>query len=248
MISIIGGDGKTYGPVHEDQVRRWLAEGRATRDTQARREGDDKWQPLGEMAEFSNAGEPPRFEETLSAAVPQAQAEISEEDDREAGVLAGRLVRLVASLVDFFLSVVFMLPGLVLSAVNLLGSDNLADIDFQNLQPEQLGSGLPVILVGLFLLAGIQIWLLATRGQTVGKRLLSIRIVEIHSGEKPGILKVVVLRWFVPGLIGSISAFGLGLIFSLIDVCFIFRSDRRCVHDHMAGTVVIEGNPPDKER
>ena len=41
MFSIMGGDGQIYGPVSVDQVKRWLAEGRANLDTQVRRVGEE---------------------------------------------------------------------------------------------------------------------------------------------------------------------------------------------------------------
>ena len=47
----------------------------------------------------------------------------------------------------------------------------------------------------------------------------------------------VFLRNWVPKLIGSVPY--LGMLFSLIDSLFIFRDDRRCIHDHIAGTRVV---------
>lgn len=35
----------------------------------------------------------------------------------------------------------------------------------------------------------------------------------------------------------------LGWLFVFTDVLFIFRSDRRCIHDLIAGTQVITGQP-----
>lgn len=62
MFTIIGGDGNEYGPVTVDQVREWLASGRANRDTQAKRAGEDQWKRLGDFPEFATAtsgGTPP---------------------------------------------------------------------------------------------------------------------------------------------------------------------------------------------
>jgi uncharacterized membrane protein len=65
MFTIIGGDGREYGPVSVEQVRSWLAAGRANLATQAKRIGEDAWRPLGEFAEFSVSAshEPPPLEE-----------------------------------------------------------------------------------------------------------------------------------------------------------------------------------------
>jgi hypothetical protein len=48
----------------------------------------------------------------------------------------------------------------------------------------------------------------------------------------------VILRGFIPGLIGAIPY--IGPLFSLVNVLFIFREDYRCVHDHIAGTIVVQ--------
>ena len=98
------------------------------------------------------------------------------------------------------------------------------------------------LIIGFLVLLVINIVLLTTRGQTPGKMLLGIRIVTHPDGQKPGFVKACLLRAFVNGLIGGIPC--LGFIYSIVDICFIFREDRRCIHDLIAGTHVIEGNPP----
>lgn len=55
MFTIIGGDGKEYGPVSADQLRQWMAENRVRLDTQAKRVGTDAWQALGTFPEFAGA-------------------------------------------------------------------------------------------------------------------------------------------------------------------------------------------------
>lgn len=50
---IIGGDGRTYGPVTTDEVFRWLADRRANAQTRAQREGDMDWKTLPEFPEFA---------------------------------------------------------------------------------------------------------------------------------------------------------------------------------------------------
>ena len=55
MFEIIGGDGKTYGPVTSDELRRWIREGRADFATKVKREGEASWISLGSLEEFSPA-------------------------------------------------------------------------------------------------------------------------------------------------------------------------------------------------
>ncbi len=55
MYKIIGADQKEYGPVTEEQVKRWIAEGRANATTLVKPDGVDEWKPLSTLAEFADA-------------------------------------------------------------------------------------------------------------------------------------------------------------------------------------------------
>jgi len=60
MFEIVGGDGKTYGPVTSDELHRWIREGRADAGTKVKREGQAEWISLGTLEEFFAAKtEPP---------------------------------------------------------------------------------------------------------------------------------------------------------------------------------------------
>jgi len=53
MYKIIGADGRQYGPINADQIRRWIAEGRANAQTQVLAEGGTEWKALGSFPEFA---------------------------------------------------------------------------------------------------------------------------------------------------------------------------------------------------
>ena len=55
MYKIIGADQKEYGPVTAEQVRQWLAEGRASLQTKILPEGATEWKAIGELPEFASA-------------------------------------------------------------------------------------------------------------------------------------------------------------------------------------------------
>jgi hypothetical protein len=59
MYRIIGADGKEYGPVTPEQLKQWLAEGRANLQSKVRPEGETEWKTLGEIPEISVAPPPP---------------------------------------------------------------------------------------------------------------------------------------------------------------------------------------------
>jgi Domain of unknown function (DUF4190)/GYF domain 2 len=55
MYKIVGADGRQYGPVNEDQIRRWIAEGRANAQTQVLAEDAMQWRSLGTLPEYAAA-------------------------------------------------------------------------------------------------------------------------------------------------------------------------------------------------
>ncbi|MCX6930081.1 MAG: DUF4190 domain-containing protein [Verrucomicrobia bacterium] len=67
MYKIIGTDGKEYGPVSSEQMRRWIAEGRINAQTRVQEAGATDWKTAAEFPEFglapatglSGAGSPP---------------------------------------------------------------------------------------------------------------------------------------------------------------------------------------------
>ena len=95
-----------------------------------------------------------------------------------------------------------------------------------------------VLFVGV---SGAQFWLLTTRGQTLGKIALGLRIVRTKDGRNGGFVTNVLLRVGVGALIGMIPY--LGVFYTVADILFIFRGDRRCLHDLIAGTRVVREAP-----
>jgi len=85
------------------------------------------------------------------------------------------------------------------------------------------------LLIGLL----VQWNLIATRGQTIGKFVCCIRIITTN-GKLPGFVKGVILRNWVRNLLLLIPLFG------LLDIAFIFTSSKRCIHDYLAGSRVVQ--------
>jgi uncharacterized RDD family membrane protein YckC len=227
MFIILGADGKEYGPVTADKAQAWITGGRATLQTKARRDGETEWKTLGEFAEFGTAapGAPPPAPITiasmtgtpaLTAAVPAVELEP-----------AGRGARLLAQIIDGLIGIIVVLPGCVLLIMG--GGNKSGALSL---------SGMGLMGLGVLALLIVQLYLLTTRGQTIGKKLMKVKIVAFDDDSNPGFVKAVLLRVVVNGIIGAIPL--LGYIYALVDICFIFRDDRRCIHDLIAGTKVVK--------
>jgi uncharacterized RDD family membrane protein YckC len=143
--------------------------------------------------------------------------------------LASRGARLGGALIDGFLAAVMYIPYAI--GVGMMDAHNSGDRDVATLMI--LASVFLLLLFGI-----VQIVLLCTSGQTIGKKVVGTRIVLADDGRQAGFVNAWLLRALVPGLIGVIPC--VGPIFSLVDVCYIFNEDRRCLHDLIAKTIVVE--------
>jgi uncharacterized RDD family membrane protein YckC len=74
-------------------------------------------------------------------------------------------------------------------------------------------------------------------GQTIGKRIMGIAIVTLDN-QKPSFLGLVFNRYLTQWVVGL--APGLGALLRLLDVLTIFFTNKRCVHDLIAKTKVID--------
>lgn len=100
-----------------------------------------------------------------------------------------------------------------------------------------------LIGIGLF---GANLYFLHKSGQTVGKKLVGIRIVRQDTKENGGLVVNLLKRSVLAGLPYLALIFIapiLGALYIWADILFIFREDRRCLHDRIAGTVVIQAAP-----
>jgi len=107
-------------------------------------------------------------------------------------------------------------------------------------------------LLGWLALLIVQIWMLVTRAQTLGKKALDIYIMRAD-GNIPHVGWLLMREFVIPVIAGVLQAGGamnhnpmgealilLGALLWLIDVLFIFGPTRRCLHDRMAGTHVVK--------
>lgn len=152
---------------------------------------------------------------------------------------ATRLSRLLAQILD---GVILMFASTPVMFIFNVG----ADLDWQVV----IDTGVfPVDQMLLFTAVGIFVYLLVNGyqlwyfGQTLGKKMMKIAIVD-QNDKVPAFAKIIGLRYVPFQLAGAIP--GLALV-SIIDIFMIFRSDRRCLHDILAGTRVIDVSSADKD-
>jgi uncharacterized RDD family membrane protein YckC len=142
--------------------------------------------------------------------------------------LASLSDRLAAALIDI------LIVGVPIFSLVMIffGFNRILEIAKENI----LVYTLIMLIVGQIFYLAINGWLLYKYGQTVGKKFLEVKIVDLNNN-LPELYRSYGLRYFVPALFPLFPFLG-GLL-SLADILFIFRKDRRCIHDHIASTKVI---------
>lgn len=106
---------------------------------------------------------------------------------------------------------------------------------YYNLNPPWFEFSTHVLQIVLFVIS--QGWFLATRSQTIGKVVMRTRIVLLN-GQKPSFGRLIALRYVPLWAVNWIPTAGSWI--ELFNVLFIFRENRRCMHDLLAGTKVVK--------
>lgn len=141
--------------------------------------------------------------------------------------LADRGMRLAAAIIDA------LIQGLC-TAPMLFQSGYFRDL-LSGQQPSY-GQAVTWTVIGFVVFIVVQGYPLNANGQTWGKKLLKMKIVDLD-GNKPTFSRLIAFRYLTTRLIGLVPV--VGWIYWLVNVLFIFRDDRRCVHDLIAGTRVV---------
>ena len=99
---------------------------------------------------------------------------------------------------------------------------------------------LGLMVVTLFI--GWVIWNLYTwkTGQTPAKRLLNQVVVDANTGEVFSWSRMALREFAVKGAAGNIVGGATNGISFVVDSLFVFRQDRRTVHDLIVGSKVVQ--------
>lgn len=167
--------------------------------------------------------------------------------------LAPRSVRFAAVLVDLMIAVPLLVIWLI-SAMSAIGfSIGALAKHQQHSMLTQAGSALAggvawvvliAVSIALGLLALYQMASLATDGQTIGKRVFGIRIVDLE-GNPAGLIRALVLRALAFSFLLSLAMSFMsavipfsGLLIWFLAYAPVLGEERRGLHDYFAGTQV----------
>ena len=163
-----------------------------------------------------------------------AGARAAQRGEFHGGTLASVWTRLGARFIDVLLCWV---PSQALMMVGMMLLDRNSPLGTRN-EPvgfALLGVGFVYFLASAF----FQWYLIATRGQTVGNRMLGIKVVRTDGTPVDFVRGVILREWITFAILCIPCYIGLCII-NPIGYALILGQDRKCLHDHIATTVVVD--------
>ncbi len=171
--------------------------------------------------------------------------------------------RFVAYLINGFLTLLLIVPatiGAVLRVLKYTGQGEIKELSVLS-QYAEMQYLFDITLIILPIYALLQIWMMSRHGQSIGKRLMNIRVIKTN-GTDAGFMGTVLLREvlfnIILGIVGSIVGMLVALLFgnqssgeivsnlvqsALWITCFVMacdtKRDRRTLQDMLANTVVV---------
>lgn len=139
---------------------------------------------------------------------------------------ADRGTRFAAVILDTIVMIILIIPLFLFSEIFTSG------IYIDSYLSEVLSG-----LLSVFVFAIINYKLLVTNGQTIGKKVLKIRIIDEKSG-KLASGNSLLTRYGFYFFVAYIPF--VGWFISIVNALFIFSDEKKCIHDKIANTIVVK--------
>jgi uncharacterized RDD family membrane protein YckC len=113
-------------------------------------------------------------------------------------------------------------------------------------QPQDIGSlTFTITLIAAGLWFAYEVPAMASQGQTVGKKLLGIKVLRLEEDGPLGFGRAM-RRWNLLGFATLLWTYGIGFIFQFVDCLFVAIDQplHQALHDKSAATVVVDVHDP----
>jgi uncharacterized RDD family membrane protein YckC len=158
------------------------------------------------------------------------------------GSLAERGSRLLAASVDELILLAISLPVVFGAITPLVTRVESGTVDLESLDTTTVlrsmvgGPGTTITVLALIAWCIITAWLVAANGQSIGKRMVGIKVVRTD-GSRASFARIFLLRNVLNGLPNLLPY--VGWLYQLIDPLLIYQESRQCLHDKLADTIVV---------
>lgn len=250
------------GPYTLEQINQMLASQQVLLTDLAWHKGMAEWKALGELTNGQLTYQPEGLTSPVfSSQTQQANSEVIHsspkikiEKKNTEEVFAPFYSRFIAKFVDLLLwfPATFILTAFFTAEedekflslnkqlVDMVMSQS-ADVELVQSTQTAIFSMIPNIAITsaalyILIMLVIQGFLLHKFGQSIGKKLLGIQIVDFNTSTSPGIVRAFILR----SLVFILPTMYLMPLFSIIDYLFSIGKNKQTLHDKLAKTKVIK--------
>lgn len=243
------------GPYTLEQLNQMLTSQQVLLTDLAWHQGMTEWKALGELTQgklvytpegYSTPAAFPEPSPLPNSAIRKIQVEKKAFTQQK---LAAIPTRILAKIIDLLLWLpaaaipsFFLKPEQIDQLSEIQQKMQMAESSTQAVQLQQeLFTFIPAeawqaMFVYLIIMLGIQAFMLAKSGQSIGKKLTKIKIVDADNGEKVSLMRVFTLRSFI--------FIVLNLLFmpfiTIIDHVFALGKKRQTLHDKLTKTKVVK--------
>jgi hypothetical protein len=169
MSRIIGADGKEYGPISAEQLRQWIAEGRANANSKILLEGTTEWKPLSAFPEFASAAQPiPPGPAVIGASPPTPGAGSDQVNGPAIGLI-------IVAIIGFILQAVSLVLNLV--GASIMASQQMPSEAWAKMFSGAMGiifNVLAILISGILLFAGMKMRKLESYGLCMTASILAM--------------------------------------------------------------------------
>ncbi len=251
------------GPYTLEQINQMLASQQVLLTDLAWHQGMAEWKALGELTEgkleYHPAGYVPSAPFPPNTHTPEPNTATPSQKNlwdkkNSTSELAPFYARFLAKFIDllFWLPVTYILTAFFSEAqqakfialneqlLNLVMNQSQDEKLMMSIQSDIVASIPSVAIMSavayIVVMLCVQAYLLHKNGQSIGKKLLGIQVVDYDSENNPGVVRAFLLRSlvFIPPSIYTLP------LFSIVDYLFTLGKKRQTLHDKLARTKVIK--------
>ena len=241
------------GPYTLEQLNQMLTSQQVLLTDLVWHEGMTEWKALGELTQGKLVYQPIGYNPAPSEPTPFQNQDVHQVKIEKKAALNNELASIPTRVLAKVIDLLLWLPAAAIPSFFLKAEqfNELSEIQ-QKMQAtdspnqavqlqQQLFTLIPMeawqaMFVYILIMLGIQAFMLAKSGQSIGKKLTKIKIVDAENGEKVSLMRAFTLRSFI--------FIVLNLLFmpfiTIIDHVFALGEKRQTLHDKLAKTKVIK--------
>ena len=241
------------GPYTLEQLNQMLTSQQVLLTDLVWHEGMTEWKALGELTQGKLVYQPIGYNPAPSEPTPFQNQDVHQVKIEKKAALNNELASIPTRVLAKVIDLLLWLPAAAIPSFFLKAEqfNELSEIQ-QKMQAtdspnqavqlqQQLFTLIPMeawqaMFIYILIMLGIQAFMLAKSGQSIGKKLTKIKIVDAETGEKVSLMRAFTLRSFIFIILNMLFM----PIITIIDHIFALSEKRQTLHDKLAKTKVVK--------